>query len=115
MWRSRVLLATLSSACVLLTPGTWAQENATITGSVVDPTGAVIPNVAITLTNVATGQVRETSSNNSGIYVFSNVGVGHFNLDATALPGCCARRDCLDIVFPVDATALRLHETYSLA
>ncbi len=84
MWRSRVLLATLFSACVLLTPSAWAQENATITGTVVDPTGAVIPNVAITLTNIATGQVRETSSNNSGIYVFSNLGVGHFNLDATA-------------------------------
>ncbi len=84
MWRSRVLLATLFSACFLLTPNTWAQENATITGTVVDPTGAVIPNVAITLTNIATGQVRETSSNNSGIYVFPNLGVGHFNLDATA-------------------------------
>ncbi len=34
----------------------------------------------------ATGQARETSSNSSGIYVFSNVGVGHFNLDVTA-PG----------------------------
>ena len=67
-------------------PLAWAQENATITGSVLDPTGAVIPNVAITLTNVATGQVRETTSNSSGIYTFSNVGVGNFNLDATA-PG----------------------------
>ena len=86
MCRSRVLLATFFSACVLLTPGTWAQENATITGSVVDPTGAVIPNVAITLTNIATGQARETTSNNSGIYSFNNVGVGSFNLEATA-PG----------------------------
>jgi hypothetical protein len=65
MRRACVLLATLLSTCFLLTPSTWAQENATITGSVVDPTGAVIPNVAITLTNVAPGQVRETSSNNS--------------------------------------------------
>jgi Carboxypeptidase regulatory-like domain len=84
MRRVRSLLVALFSASVLLMPSAWAQENATITGTVVDPTGAVIPNVAITLTNVATGQVRETSSNNSGIYVFSNVGVGHFNLDATA-------------------------------
>jgi hypothetical protein len=83
MRRACVLLATLFSACFCLTPSTWAQENATITGSVVDPTGAVIPNVAITLTNVATGQTRATASNSSGIYVFSNVGVGRFNLDAT--------------------------------
>jgi hypothetical protein len=84
MRRVRSLLVALFSASVLLMPSAWAQENATITGTVVDPTGAVIPNVAITLTNTATGQERETSSNNSGIYVFSNVGVGHFNLDATA-------------------------------
>jgi hypothetical protein len=84
MRRVRSLLVALFSASVLLMPSGWAQENATITGAVTDPTGAVIPNVAITLTNVATGQARETASNNSGIYVFSNVGVGHFNLDATA-------------------------------
>ena len=82
----RLLLAVLFSASLLLIPSAWAQENATITGAVSDPTGAVIPNVAITLTNTATGQARETASNNSGIYVFSNVGVGHFNLDVTA-PG----------------------------
>ena len=86
MSRSRFLLAAAFCVVVLLAPFTWGQENATITGSVLDPTGAVIPNVAITLTNVATGQVRETTSNSSGIYTFANVGVGNFNLDATA-PG----------------------------
>jgi hypothetical protein len=84
MRRSHFLLTAAFSVAVLLAPLAWAQENATITGSVLDPTGAVVPNVAITLTNVATGQVRETASNGSGIYTFANVGVGHFNLDATA-------------------------------
>jgi Carboxypeptidase regulatory-like domain len=84
MCRVRLLLVVLFSASVLLIPSAWPQENATITGAVLDPTGAVVPNVAITLTNIATGQARETSSNNSGIYVFTNVGVGRFNLDATA-------------------------------
>jgi hypothetical protein len=84
MRRQFFLLVAVFSAGVLLASSAWAQENATITGSVLDPTGAVVPNVAITLTNVATGQVRETASNGSGIYTFANVGVGHFNLDATA-------------------------------
>jgi hypothetical protein len=84
MRRSYFLLAAAFSAAVLLAPLAWGQENATITGSVLDPTGAVVPNVAITLTNVATGQARETASNGSGIYTFANVGVGHFNLDATS-------------------------------
>jgi hypothetical protein len=84
MRRTHFLLTAAFCAAVLLAPLAWAQENATITGSVLDPTGAVVPNVAITLTNVATGQVRETASNGSGIYTFANVGVGHFNLDATS-------------------------------
>jgi Carboxypeptidase regulatory-like domain len=84
MRRFQFLLATAFAAVVLLTPLVWAQENATITGTVLDPTGAVIPNVAITLTNTATGQARAAVSNNSGIYSFANVGVGRFNLDATA-------------------------------
>src|SRR3984885_9184424 len=84
MSRSRFLLVAAMTAVVLLAPLAWAQENATITGSVLDPTGAVIPNVTITLTNVATGQVRQTASNSAGIYTFANVGVGHFNLQATA-------------------------------
>lgn len=63
-----------------------AQENATLTGTVVDPTGAVVPNVAITLTNTATSQFRTAVSNSSGIYLFSDLGIGTFNLDATS-PG----------------------------
>jgi Carboxypeptidase regulatory-like domain len=84
MRRSHFLLAAAFIAALLAAPLVWAQENATITGTVVDPTGAVVPNVAITLTSVATGQVREAVSNGSGIYSFANVGVGHFNLAATS-------------------------------
>ena len=51
MSRSRFLLATAFCLVALLAPFVWAQENATITGTVLDPTGAAIPNVAITLTN----------------------------------------------------------------
>ena len=100
MYRSLVLLATVICAALLLLPAASAQENATITGTVVDSSGAVVPNVTITLTNPATGQVRNETSNTSGIYVFANVGVGQFTLDAAA-PGfrevqqdrhCCEHR-----------------------
>src|SRR5271156_2697200 len=86
MRRFQFLLAAAFTAVVLLTPLAWAQENATITGTVSDPTGAVVPNAPITLTNVATGQERQTASNSNGIYTFNNVGVGRFNLEASA-PG----------------------------
>src|ERR1039458_10174930 len=85
---NRFLLASaFSFALVLgLTQGAWAQENATISGTVLDPSGAVVPNIGITLTNPATGQVRQTTSNSSGAYLFANVGIGHFTLDAS-VPG----------------------------
>ena len=60
-----------------------AQDNATITGTVVDPSGAVVANVSITITNIATGQVRETVSNTAGDYSFANVGVGRYTLAAS--------------------------------
>lgn len=81
MRRSYLFLITLCTLLFLVLPGN-AQENATITGTVVDSTDAVVPNVEITLTNVATGQVRKTTTDSSGIYLFANVGVGRFTVDA---------------------------------
>ena len=55
-----------------------------IQGSVVDPTGAAIPNATVTATNVATGvaTVRETSS--AGLYVISPVIPGVYTVAVTA-------------------------------
>src|SRR5271155_1739845 len=68
----------------LLVSGAWAQENATIPGTVTDSTGAVVPNVTVTLTNQATGQVRTTTSNANGVYLFANMGVAQYTLAASA-------------------------------
>jgi hypothetical protein len=84
MHRSRFALTAILSMVLLLIPCAWAQENATVTGTVVDSTGAVVPNAELTLTNTATSQERKTTSNSSGIYLFVNVGVGHFTLNAAA-------------------------------
>jgi carboxypeptidase family protein len=67
-----------------LMPAAWAQDNATINGTVQDSSGALVPNVQITLTNPATGQVREAVSNAAGAYRFANVGVGTYTLAAAA-------------------------------
>src|SRR5579883_991001 len=84
MQRRVLFLIGLVFAVALLVPTARSQENATITGTVTDSTGAVVPNVAISLINTATGQVRQTTSNNDGIYVFPNLGVGHYTLSASA-------------------------------
>lgn len=77
--RSFVLLLT-----VFVSTFVYSQENATLTGTVYDPSGAAVPNADITITNTATGQTRTTSSNDIGLFSFPNVGVGQYNLTASA-------------------------------
>jgi hypothetical protein len=84
MYKSVIRLLVLAAVAMLLAPSAHAQENATITGTVLDPTGAVIPNARITLTNPDTSQSRTTTTNDAGLYLFANVGIGHFNLGASA-------------------------------
>ena len=66
-------------------PAVASQDNATITGNVIDSSGAVVPNAHTDPQRIpATGQVRETVSNSTGAYRFANVGVGTYTLTATA-------------------------------
>lgn len=86
VWRRRGVAFWLSVLTLLFafTLNARAQDNATITGIVTDPSGAVVPNAAITLTNPATGQTRETVSNSAGSFRFANVGVGSYSLTGVA-------------------------------
>src|ERR1700734_977621 len=61
-----------------------AQPNqGTISGNVLDSSGAVVPNVKIVATNTATGATYETVSSSAGAYRFPNLTVGHYDLTAT--------------------------------
>jgi hypothetical protein len=53
-----------------IAPALMAQTAATgaLTGTITDPTGAVVPNVAVTATNTDTGQARTTTSGSDGAY-----------------------------------------------
>jgi hypothetical protein len=52
----------------------------TLTGTITDKSGAVVPNVNVTLTNQDTGQVRTTSSNGQGDYLVSNLLQGTYTI-----------------------------------
>lgn len=61
-----------------------AQSNrANITGTVTDSSGAVVPGVAVTGTNSATGVVTQAVSNHDGIYVLPNLPPGTYSVDFT--------------------------------
>ncbi|SFR98136.1 Carboxypeptidase regulatory-like domain-containing protein [Granulicella pectinivorans] len=81
--RSIVLLTLLLAAL----PAAFAQlTTADIVGTVTDPTGAVIPNAPVTLTNLATHNQRNAVTNGSGDYQFTLLPVGTYTLTVKA-PG----------------------------
>jgi len=63
-----------------------AAQEATILGTVTDPTSAAVPNVAITITNQATGQVRRVTGDGSGQYQAPGLQIGQYTVRAEA-PG----------------------------
>jgi len=56
---------------------------ATLTGTVSDPSGAVIPNVTVKLKNQQTGSLRDTSTNAEGYFTFASLPVGDFAYELT--------------------------------
>src|SRR5690242_19933912 len=62
----------------------WGQTTATIVGTVTDPTGAVAPNVTITVTNEGTGLTRKTLTSQSGNYAVPLMPVGVYSVTAEA-------------------------------
>jgi Carboxypeptidase regulatory-like domain len=52
----------------------------TLTGTVTDKTGAVLPNAAVTLTDPATGQVRSATADAQGNYQLTNLLPGTYTL-----------------------------------
>ena len=59
-----------------------AQANrATITGTVTDTTGAIVPGVEVVATNVETNVVAKTASNQDGIYVIPNLFPGKYSVE----------------------------------
>jgi hypothetical protein len=78
--RSLLILAVLVAGASLSAFG----QEATVVGTVTDPSGSVIPNVAINITSSDTGITRSVTSNDAGQYVAPDLPIGHYNLKAEA-------------------------------
>ncbi len=76
---ARALVALLALAAV---PASAQTTFATITGTVTDATGAVIPAVTITARHLATGIETTTQSNAAGIYTLAQLREGSYRVTA---------------------------------
>ncbi len=77
----------LATAVPLLPSMAHAQgTTATLSGTVLDPTGAIIPGAQATLTNAANGAKRTTKSNSGGVFVFAAVPSGDYDV-LVEMPG----------------------------
>jgi hypothetical protein len=57
---------------------------ASIFGTITDPSGAVVPNAAVTATNLETNFSRQVSSDSNGHYLIPFLPVGRYRLEASA-------------------------------
>ncbi|MCX6609641.1 MAG: carboxypeptidase regulatory-like domain-containing protein, partial [Acidobacteria bacterium] len=72
----------LMLAFTLLAPGLLLAQNAQITGRVVDPSGAIITNVRLSILNTDTGVDRTTVSNTEGYYSVPLLARGNYRVSA---------------------------------
>ena len=75
---SRILFA----ASLLVCASAYAQYDASVLGSVKDPTGLTVGDATVTLLNIANGVRKTVLTDGSGNYEFLNVRIGEYSLTA---------------------------------
>jgi hypothetical protein len=74
------------AVCLCGVLSAFGQTGGTITGTVADASGAVIPGVSIQAKNIATGTTYQVGSSETGNFTLPNLPVGTYELSAS-LPG----------------------------
>lgn len=81
----RLLSALAGILAIAVAGGVSAQSNSgTLTGTVADPTGAVIPGATVTIANSVSGYTRTQTSDSSGHFQFVNVPFNPYQLTVSS-------------------------------
>ncbi|HKE08213.1 MAG TPA: TonB-dependent receptor [Candidatus Acidoferrum sp.] len=104
-WASLISLVVLFSV-----PGDLAAQTdrATVTGTISDPSGAVVPGVQVVATNSASGLQLQTSTNALGAYALLNLPIGRYTL-ATTKQGFADYRQTGIVLLIGQAVELNIH------
>ncbi len=79
-----------------------------ISGTVLDPSGALIPGASVTATNLATGVTRQVQSSSGGDYAIQLLPPGHYRLEITK-PGFTTSDFPNIVVSVTQITAVNVH------
>src|ERR1039457_1697386 len=84
-WLRGFLAAGGVLACLMVCPNRAFAQGAgsgTITGSITDASGAVVPAANVTIRNTETGIARKTQTSDAGVYSAAFLPPGHYSLEA---------------------------------
>jgi hypothetical protein len=75
------LIFTLFLLCIVLSRGALAQsDTASLSGTVLDPQGKPVPEVEVKATRIETGNTSISATNSVGLYFFSGLAPGHYQV-----------------------------------
>ncbi len=80
MFRIRATFFLAIAAFLVLLPAAWTQSTSAIQGTVLDSSGAVVPNAKVTIRNQATSAERTTETNSSGTYEVPSLPPGTYDV-----------------------------------
>ncbi|HET9177888.1 MAG TPA: carboxypeptidase-like regulatory domain-containing protein [Terriglobia bacterium] len=86
VFRSLLFSVSIVLGVLISSPLLAQVDMGSIQGTVLDQSGAVIPNAKVSLTNQATNLTVATQSNASGAYIFTPIRIGNYTIAAEA-PG----------------------------
>lgn len=81
-WGSCAILVALACALLLPAPTVGQTASGTITGTVTDSTGAVIPGARVRIVNAESGVETVTETGVNGVYTVPNMAPGQYNIAA---------------------------------
>jgi hypothetical protein len=81
---TKFLVFLLFLAFIVSTPLRAQTSGATLTGTITDPQGDVVPNAKVSARNIATNVTTDTETNSSGLFNIVNLNPGDYQVSITA-------------------------------
>ena len=80
----RMLVGSLTTVFLLVAPGRAQTVTGALTGTVTDPSGAIIPGATVVAINVATTVRTVATTNSAGVYSIRFLPIGNYQLEVAA-------------------------------